>query len=445
MNARDVIKEAFITPFTNPDRRYVGVELEFPLISLSGEALKRDIIAPFTTHLLTNGFRVEETDIHGRGVFLINEDGDCLSFDNAYHNFEFAMAKADNLTMLAERFYHLYRLAQEFLLAHGHTLCGLGTNPRYSVSDPLPVEYPIYRTLRSFLAGFSGGDFHRYTNFPAWLSSVQTHMDVTAERLPRALTLMASLDFARALLFSNALPLAGAKGQENTLCFRDYLWEKSGFGSLADNVGPVCGRFDSCEDIVDMILKKSMFLRRDGEDYQVMPPVSVEDYFNAGAPPSDITAYLSFKNVEVTRRGTLEIRSDCAQPVGAAFAPPAFNLGILSVLEAAEALTEDFFAKALPADLAQAPDRNARLRRNVIYGEPLFAEEAAVKGFLYALVLLAEKGLKTRGFNEEKLLMPLYHRAESLVCPAKIFKERRQSGEAEGAILADYANPEKVF
>ena len=173
------------------ERRFVGCELEFPLISLTGEPLDTGIITPFLEYLLTNGFSVEDTDIHGRGIFLINADGDCLSFDNSYNNFEFAMEKGENLIFIAERFYRLFALVQNFLLSHGHTLCGLGTNPRFSVSDTLPVEYPIYRTIRGFLSGFSGNGYHNIPYFPAWLSSVQTHLDVPQNMLPRALTVMA--------------------------------------------------------------------------------------------------------------------------------------------------------------------------------------------------------------------------------------------------------------
>ncbi len=444
MNARKLIEQTFITPFYKKERRFVGVELEFPLISLTETPLDTGIIAPFLEYLLAHGFRIEDTDIYGKGIFLINEDGDCLSFDNSYNNFEFAMEKGENLLLIAERFYRLFALVQAFLLPHGHTLCGLGTNPRFSISDTLPVEYPIYRTIRGFLAGFSGNSYHNIPYFPAWLSSVQTHLDVPQEKLPHALTVMAALDFARGLLFSNGLPLVRDERFCRTICFRDYLWEKSGFGSLADNTGPVCGTFNTCDDIVDMILKKSMFLKREGEAYVTMPPVSVKSYFNSGAPETDISAYLSFKNVEVTRRGTLEMRSDCAQPVGAAFAPPAFNLGIFMQLEEAEQALERFLA-ILPKDLADAPDRNAILRRKVIYGEPYFAEENEISAFLEELVGLAQQGLKERGFGEEKLLAPLFERAKTLDCPAKIYRKRQNAGEDETAILQDLSNPEKVF
>ncbi len=328
MNARQLVEEHFIAPFYQKNRCYSGVELEFPLLATGPEPVSEALGLALLRFLQTQGFSVGETDIYGHGVFLVNEDGDCLSFDNAYQNFEFSMAKNVSLTAIAARFYRLYELVQSYLLPKGFTLTGLGTNPHQPQLKSCPVAYPIYMTLRRFLSDFSGGVYHEIPDFPAWLSSVQTHLDVTADRLPQAFTLFASLDFVRGLLFSNALPFEGLVGFSKTLCLRDYLWAHSGFGSLADNTGSVCGSFQNADELVDMFLKKSMFLSVNETGYHIMPPISLAEHFKQPGREADIDGYLSFKNVEITRRGTLEVRSDCAQPVSEAFTPPAFNLGI---------------------------------------------------------------------------------------------------------------------
>lgn len=444
MNARELVEKEFLSRFFQEDRKYTGVELEFPLLSLAGSSISEEVIRGLIAHLFENGFTTDGTDIHGNSVFLINNDGDSLSFDNSYNNFEFAMAKDENLFNTAIRFYKLYQLVQNFLLPQGHTLCGLGTNPHHHKAETYPVDFPIYRTLKEYLSEYAGGYFHRYIDFPAWLSSVQTHLDVEAGDLPRALTLFASMDFVRGLLFSNSLPFADNTGHENTLCFRDYLWEHSGFGYLADNTGPVCGEFHTLDDITDMFCKKSMFLTyRDGE-YHLMPPTPLDTYFKTQGEPSDIDGYLSFKNVEITRRGTLEVRSDCAQPVGAAFAPPAFNLGIFHGLAEAEELMRDFFLR-LPAEIADSPNRNKILRQLVINGESLPVKDETVKALLMKLVSLATHKLEERGLGEERLLAPLYNRAQTLLCPAKVIKERLSKGESMKQIMADFANPEYVI
>ena len=444
MNAREFVEKEFLSRFFQEKRKFTGVELEFPLLSLEGGSVSEEVVRGLIAHLFKNGFTTDGTDIHGNSVFLINADGDSLSFDNSYNNFEFAMAKDENLFNTAIRFYKLYQLVQNFLLPNNHTLCGMGTNPHQQKAETSPVDFPIYCTLRDYLSDFSGGYFHRYTDFPAWLSSVQTHLDVTAVSLPRALTLFASMDFVRGLLFSNSLPFSGDTGHENTLCFRDYLWEHSGFGYLADNTGPVCGEFRILDDITDMICKKSMFLSYRDEQYKMITPTELDTYFETEGIPSDIDGYLSFKNVEITRRGTLEIRSDCAQPVGAAFAPPAFNLGIFHGLVEAEQLMQDFFAH-LPAEIADSPSRNKILRRMVINGELLPIKEESVKTLLLKLVTLAIHKLEERNLGEERLLAPLFNRAQTLSCPAKVTKERLAKGESMKQIIADYANPEYVI
>ncbi len=440
MNARQLVETTFLSRFFQEGRNFTGVELEFPLLALDRGSVHDSVIAGLPAFLLENGFSVGETDINGNAAFLVNADDDCLSFDNSYNNFEFAMAKSENLLEVAKRFYGLFRLVQSYLLPLGHTLSGLGTNPHHSKAETKPVDYPIYRTLREYLSEFSGGYFHRFTDFPAWLSSVQTHLDVDAATLPRALTLFASMDFVRGLLFSNSLPFPDVTTHPETLCFRDYLWEHSGFGYLADNTGPLCGTFQTLDDITDMICKKSMFLKYREGVYEIMRPVELEAYFNSQGLPEDMGGYLSFKNMEITRRGTLEVRSDCAQPVGSAFAPPAFNLGILHGLSEAEELMNRFFA-LLPSDYRDAPKRNLLLRRMAIHGEPLPVNPAYSKMLLMNLVSLAETKLKERGLGEEELLKPLAQRAAELSCPAKVMKDRLSRGEDLLSIIKNYADP----
>ncbi len=440
MNARQLVESTFLSRFFQEGRQFVGVELEFPLLAKDGGSVHDEIITGLPAFLLENGFKIGETDIHGNGVFLVNADDDCLSFDNSYNNFEFAMAKSKNLLTVAHRFYALFDLVQSYLLPKGHTLSGLGTNPHHEKAETKAVDYPIYRTLRRFLSDFSGGYFHRFPDFPAWLSSIQTHLDVDAAILPKALTLFASMDFVRGLLFANSLPFPELTSHPNTLCFRDYLWEHSGFGCLADNTGPVCGNFQTLDDITDMICKKSMFLTYRNGNYDCMPPVELENYFDTQGIPDDMDGYLSFKNVEITRRGTLEVRSDCAQPIGSAFAPAAFNLGIFLGLSEAEELLTNFFA-LLPPEYKDAPKRNMILRRLVINGEALPVNPAYVKMLLMNLVSLAENKLKERGFGEEQLLEPLAARATQLTCPAGVMRNRLAQGDSLLSIITDYADP----
>ncbi len=440
MNTREWIKADFLAPFDEKGRKNVGVELEFPLLCLNGSVEKEVACGLFYELLSENSFQIAETDTDGAPAFIINADGDVLSFDNSYHNFEFSLEKGESLSVLAQRFYRLYARVQGYFLSHGYTLSGIGTNPFADRLSPLPVSFPVYGMVRSFLSPFSGGKFHIYPDFPAKLSSVQTHLDLTADKLPRALTLFAALDFVHALLFSNS-PAFPSANQPNCVCFRDYLWEKSGFRSLAANVGKIEGEFHSMDDVADGILARSMFHRVRNGQYELFPPVSVREYFENGAPKEDLNYYLSFCNIEVTRRGTLEVRSDCAQPVSEAFCPPAFHLGLLSQLEEAECCLFGFLRKFLTPEEYASPHRNAKLRNAVIEHYRLPAPKEAVRELLLSLVGFAERGLKARKKGEEALLAPLFVRAETLTCPALLWKKEREGGLELNELIQKFAKP----
>ena len=441
MNARTVVNQHFLLPFAAENRKNIGTELEFPLLNLSRKPVEKAVALGLLEHMLSRGFRVEETDADGQPAFLLNDDGDCLSFDNSYNNFEFSMEKRTNLLEQSERFRKLFGEVQEYLLTRGHLLCGMGTNPHYPNLEKAPVSYPVYGMVRRFLGKFSGGAYHRWPEFPAYLSSVQTHLDVPLSLLPRALTLFAAMDFIRALLFSNSPALAGESGFGETVCFRDYLWEKSGFGSLNANVGKVEGEFRTLHDLEDLILNRSMFYRIRNGAYELIESVTVEEYFNEPeSREEDICSYLSFQNVEITRRGTLEIRSDCQQPVGEGFCAPAFHLGIFCELSAAEEAVYGFFDRCLPKDRISHPHRNQILRDEVIYHYRIPAPAQEMQRLLCHLTELAQRGLAARGLGEEKLLAPLFSRAEQLTCPAREQLKLRKNGAPTEEIVRKFSN-----
>ena len=418
MNAYDIVKARFLTPFDTKTIGNIGVELEFPMLNMNKAAIDRGTADGLLEHFVQNGFEVEAKTTNGKPAFIYNADSDALSFDNSYNNFEFAMNYGANLCDIAERFYALYAEAQAFLLARGHTLTGMGTNPYKAYIKQDHVSFPVYNMVDDFLHAYPAA--HKYPDFPSYLSSVQTHLDVDFATLPRAATLFARLDFVRVALFSNS----PSWEQDNCLCFRDFLWE----GSAFPNIGKVDEVYNSLEDIADSFLQRKMFNRIRNGVYEVFAPVTVADYFNNaayGAEEGDINQFLSFRNIEITARGTLEIRSDCAQPVSQAFAPPAFSLGIMHNLASTEAAMRDVFAGASTAEL----------RNTVITGEGLDFPE----GFLDKLVCIAADGLKSRGLGEEKHLAPLYERAKAKTSPAAATAKRLANGESIEDIIADYS------
>ena len=217
--------------------------------------------------------------------------------------------------------------------------------------------------------------------------------------MPRAYTLFARLDFLRALLFANSPDWEG-KGYR---LYRDYLWEKSAFGACPNITGKVDGEFRKVDDLVDYFLEKGMFNRIRGGKYETFAPVNIREYFENpayGAKAEDIECYLSFKSVELTCRGTLEVRGDCAQPFDRAFAPPAFNLGILCAMDKASERTDMFFADN------NITASNTELRNIICEGRDpeLIAPMPRLRQFASDMLGLAADALRSRGKGEEKLL-----------------------------------------
>ena len=396
LNPREIIYNRFIKPFSGKTARNIGVELEFPLINKNGGDVDRTFVAAIMDYIEEKGFSCVLYGTSREKLFMENSAGDCLSFDNSYNNFEFSMMYGDNLCDIKSRFDSYYRMVQEYLSGENHSLFPCGTNPNFANISVNHTPFSTYNMVQEYLHSFPGK--HGYNDFPAFMSSVQTHLDIEESMLPKAYTLFCRLDFVRALLFGNSPDFEGRGWR----IFRDYLWENSGFGNCPEITGSVDRNFETIDDIVDFYLEKGLFNRIRNGEYEVFEPVKIRDYFTDeryDAREEDIECYLSFRNVELTSRGTLEVRSDCTQKEGRFFAPPAFNLGVLNNLEKAQAALDLFIADC------KINLKPSQLRKLAAEGReeeiaPLYLlSELCVK-----LLEIAREGLEKRGMGEQHLL-----------------------------------------
>ncbi len=392
--AREIVYDKFIKPFENKKKGNIGVELEFPLINKKGGNIETVFVSSIMDYFESKGFSCSLYGTGGEKLFMENSAGDTLSFDNSYNNFEFSMMYSDNLCDIERRFYLYYEDVKEFLQKENHTLCHRGTNPNFPGIEVFHTPFTTYDMVAKYLHKFKGT--HTYDDFPAFLSSVQTHLDVALEELAKVYSLFCRLDFVRGLMFGNSPDFEG-KGYR---IFRDYLWEKSGFSNSPNITGCVDKSFENTDDILDFFLTKGIFNRIRNNSYEVFEPVSIESYFKRNdACEKDIDCYLSFCNTEITSRGTLEVRSDCAQPYGRFFMPPAFNLGILHNADKAKKRLDEFFAEN------NIKMQNSRLREYVCKNEE---EKIAPQNVLSVLcsdmTTIAREGLVKRGKGEERLL-----------------------------------------
>lgn len=405
MNVTEIVKNRFLKNFYNKEKGNIGVELEFPLLNMNKKPVDEDVCNGLLQYFLNNGFEVEDTTTDKKPAFIVNNYSDVLSFDNSYNNFEFSMNYGDNLLEIKNRFEQYLKQAESYLKPYNHIIAGLGTNPYKRYITQSHVSYPVYNMVDEFLHNYSE-DTHNIPDFPSYLSSVQTHLDVNIKDLPKAYNLFSKASYIRAMLFGNSIGLNG----EKVLCYRDYLWEKSGFGKVNNITGKNDKEFHNEYDIINDFLNRGFFNRIRNGKYEIINPTSVKEYFSSfDAKDEDIKCFLSFRDVEITARGTLEIRGDCAQPLYDAFLPPAFNLGLLYNMD-----------KALSVLIGDKS--NTELRNKVINIEYEDFEKAK------ELCDIAYEGLKKRNKGEEEVLKPVFKRIENRACPAKNTIKMLESG-----------------
>ena len=483
-DARKLIREKYITPFKKKDTGYVGVELEFPLINLKKESVSVALLSSSSADSLMNrlisspfDFKIADTGHDGLIAGVENSYGDLISFDNSFNNIEFSMGKALSVKEISARFYKYIQIIQDFLKENDHIITGMGTNPYKDFISDSPVNYDIYNCNRSFLnhihtkmstikttvpaantaissPSTSGlKRYHGYIFFPAYISSVQTHIDATMDTFLEKFNLHASLDFARAALFSNSLPFSSEhKAFPDCICFRDYLWESGGFSYNPLNAGKNNRDFSSVDDFIESYMTRSIHMNMRNGKYNHFMPVPLKDYFSGShnnseditnsrpedidcGRPEDIDCFYSFRTVEATFRGTIEIRSDCAQPIREAFAPSAFNFGISASYTEAKNLFKSFIEEQNLSNYT-----NGELRDFIIYNNCLpGSSNKSLSAFLLKLIQLSDSGLNKISPQDIPFLEPLYERALKLKCPAKEMKTLLSKGMSYEKMIRIYA------
>jgi len=415
MNYENIIYNRFIKPLLSKKTGTIGCELEFPMLNLNKKPIDKEIALGLLNHFTKLGFNVEEADVFGNPAFIVNQCGDCISYDNSYNNIEFSMNYGNDLLEIKYRFTEYLKKANEHLSKYNYLITGFGTNPYKKYIEQSHVYYKTYNMVDEYLHKFNCDNTHNFPDFPAYLSSVQTHLDVNAEDLPKVATLFAKIDFLRGVLFSNSPDFEFKK----IICYRDYLWQKSAFGLCRCNTGAVDEEYYSLEDIQKSFYKRSIFNNIRNNEYTTFKPIDLDEYFKSNSQ-EDINQFLSFRNIEITCRGTLEVRSDCSQPLYDAFVPPAFNLGIAINYKKALELTNEFFKKYNYS--------NSYLRSKAVNDEILeIINPDDLRNYAIKMVNLSVDGLKSRNKNEEKLLNNLIIRAKNLMCPAKYILDNKDN------------------
>ena len=452
---KNIIFERFIKPLNEEKGHFVGVEIELPIVNLRKGPVSFDLVHRMTEQFVSDRqFSKIQRDEDG-WIYLAEhaETGDTLSFDCSYNTLEFSFGRSEDIHSVADRFYSYIDSVQAYFLPEEHTLTGMGINPAYRFNQSEPVANGRYRMLYDYLRSYSEYDdstvpFHHFPSYGMFTAASQVQLDVTKDNVLEAINTFNRLEPLKALLFANSV----WDQNPDILINRDWLWVNSLHGINPHNVGLLRDELRTIDDLVNYISSMSMYCtERDGH-YLYFRPMSVKQYFEQTkvtgywhdqngkhslvfTPQTSDIAYLrSFKYVDLTFRGTLELRSVCTQPIAESFASAAFHAGLMEMLPELTQLLQD--ADIYRQGLTPYVMRELLGRQSI----PAFLDKKEVSELLIRILDLSRKGLYQRGFKEAHFLDPLYHRARGLTNPAKEMAGRNP----EPFVLA-YANTQLMI
>lgn len=423
--AKELLKQRYYLPIKEQPGLFVGIELEYPVVNLSGNATDVSLTKQLLIYLIDNfGFKADKFDSDNNPIQLIEQaSGDMILFEVSYNTIEFAFAKASRIAEVEERLDTYLSMIQPYLRNHNHELQGWGVNPNWAKNDNSPVKSPRYEMLMDFLELSKAKNnpfFHNYPEYGSFICGSQVQLDVSKISYLRVLNAFNQIEGPKAVLFANS----EFWGSDWDLAIsRDVFWENSMHGVFEENAGIFPRVFKNEDDYFSYLSETAIFTAKRTEETYYFEPIRAKDYLNKSAiqawsihgkevsiKPSedDFKTHRSYQFQDLTTRGTIEFRSVCTQPFSATFAPAAFHLGLLVNLERLENILKDSpFFEAFDFDYP-------RIRRLFSKKDISDTDLKLIFPLTEALLVCAEDGLKSRGFGEEIYLAPLKEKLKAL-------------------------------
>ncbi len=423
--AKELLKQRYYEPIKEQPELFVGIELEYPVVNLSGNATDVSLTKQLLVYLLDNfDFQADKYDSDNNPIQLINKaSGDMILFEVSYNTIEFAFAKAERISEVEERLDTYLSIIQPYLQNHSHELQGWGVNPNWAKNDNRPVKSPRYEMLMNFLELSKAKNdpfFHDYPEYASFICGSQVQLDVSKTSYLRVLNAFNQIEGPKAVLLANS----EFWGSDWDLALsRDVFWENSMHGVFEENAGVFPKVFKNEDDYFSYLSETAIFTVKRGDETYYFEPIRAKDYLSTPSikahsirgevvtiEPSeeDFKSHRSYQFQDLTTRGTVEFRSVCTQPFSATFAPAAFHLGLLVNLVNLENILNDSpFFEAFDYDYP-------RIRRLFSKKKISKSDFKLILPLTEALLTCAEDGLKNRGFGEEVYLVPLQERLAAL-------------------------------
>jgi len=331
------IEQAFENKFFKKLKKskYVGVEIEMPLINLKKPyQVDTKVVQVLFQELLKHDFKILSYDNDHNIISIKNiKNGDTISLEYSFNTLEFSLNKEINIYNLSNKFNYYYKFVNDYLTKYNHKLCDTGLNPNYRKINRSCLNQDRYKIIEKLLVSDKNLLF---SQFCSYCCSIQTHINVSLDDLTNVFNLFTLVSKNKDDMFANSY-----MEELNVKNARKYLWNSSNFGPL--NIGENKIYNNLCDIKKDYLERNLFYIERNNKFYLLKDKCSLSTYFKKEKvevilengkieqfkPLSyDFDNFRSYKEVELTKYGTLEIRTDCTQKYDNIFKVVAFNVGI---------------------------------------------------------------------------------------------------------------------
>lgn len=409
--AYELVERNYLGNLKSKKESRIGVEFEYLLISKERVSFKQ-IGKEFMESLLEmEGFN--NPLVNDEGIIArIDVDGDSFSFDAYYSTLEFSICPLRNLNEIYERWNKYIHIAKDFYEKRGIFLSGIGENRYHDIDFEGVKDNGIFYIVKSIENEYSEDRIKKYI---AHISSIQTHLDIKYEDFLKAYNLFNELCFADALLFANSPATADGR---DFLLYRDEEWRQVGFEAAVFDQ-----KFEDFDELINEIIEEKQYITvKDGKVCTIVPQSLKEYYSKEDSGDEEFKCFRSFRKIIMNKLGCLEFRGDCIQPVNDCLVTTAFHLGISEKLDEAAIIVKQM------KDELNLTQSNSQLRESAMRGEDI-GDKEILQRYLRRLYECAYKGLKDRGFSEEKYLLGLSERIDRFESPAKTFIRKMKEGK----------------
>lgn len=333
------IKQYFIENYINKfiENDYIGVEIEMSIINLNSPYIvnSKVIEGLFSTFLDNEEFKIENYDNEKNIISIKNiKTNDTVSLEYSFNTIELSLGKELLIDRLKEKFDFYYNFIKQYLEKFEYEIyCG-GINPNYHYIDKTCLNQDRYKVIERLLTNNSNSDL--YNQFCSYCCSIQTHINTSKNNIVNLINMLSKVENNKMEIFSNSY-----MKETNLKNSRKYLWENSNFGPLNIGTNP---NYNNLEDLLNDYSKRNLFFVERNNKYLLLntkQPLNkyldkkrvkaIDEYGKTCyvVPSySDLDNFRSYRSVELTKYGTLEIRSDCTQSKENIFKLIAFNVGI---------------------------------------------------------------------------------------------------------------------